>query len=947
MKKYDVGIFGLWYGHNYGSIITYYALSEVIRSMGYSFAMIKNPLGANIDVNTLRRSHSIKFAAEHYDITPLLRLSEMNKLNESIDRFVLGSDQMWNYGLSKPYKQSYFFDFVNDDKIKIAYATSFGKDKYTGPDDEKIVTRTNLERFSAISVRDYFSHDILSNDFGVKSDIVLDPVFLCPVEKYDELIAEAEGFSVNEKYYFAYILDPNETIGKNLEAVAKESGRKIIVVFNEGGDKEKLKAALNVKSDRIEFLTEPTVQEWLYLYKNAEFVLTDSFHGTCFSIIFRRPFIVLKNVGRGGNRFPHLLRSFGLLDRMIERSSDFYAKYMETGNSEINYDAAFQKCRAEREMSLKWFEAALAGKDVSGIVNTEKKVNTEDKTSKKAADKKKEKKKAVGKNVNALENRYDGTGNGKAPEIKQTDIKRCQILASLLRDYGVKNVVLSSGTRHMHLVNFFEANTCFNTYNVIDERSAAFFAIGIATRLQEPVAICCTSGTAAANYLSACEEAFYQHVPLIILTTDRYEYLLNQREDQMIPQKDMFGSVCLKSSTLPIADNSVTFDVTRRMICETILEATHSTPGPVHINVPIQTIVRQEDEIYDLDNVKYEKIERYFINPDKNLWEAPAKELMEGKKVLILYGQAHAPSKAEKKAIENFAANFNCVFLTDHLSNMKCSKSVYYYNMTKESNLTDEKLKELKPDIVITMNAASVGFITSIVRKSKAAHWDIAPNGVVADPYKRITKTFECTPVQFFKRMNTFAKEGKGDTSFYDAWKKNEIPEDEVVTKYIQRYAVYNTLKRIPSGSLLHISNSNTIRMTCSYTMNDDIEVYCNRGTNGIDGSASTFMGQAAVSDKLCFLMIGDLSFFYDMNSLWNKELNGRIRIILFNNSGADMLRRHKLKAITHVHDTTAEGWVKSLGFTYLSSSDKEEFDANIERFVSDEDTPMFFEVFC
>ncbi len=369
MEKYDVGIFGLWYGHNYGSIITYYALSEVIKSMGYKFAMIKNPLGENVDTRTLRRSHALRFADEHYNITPLLKLNQMNELNNMFDSFVLGSDQMWNYGLSKPYKQAYYFDFVDDDKLKIAYATSFGKEKYNGPEDEKRITEKNLKRFNAISVRDDFSKNILSQDFGVKSDTVLDPVFMCPVEKYEQLINEISDFSVENNYIFAYILDPSSTIGKELEKIAEHSGKKVYVIFNEGGDKKKLRTLLNVNSEMIEFIDEPTVQEWLYLYKNADYVLTDSFHGTCFSIIFRRQFIVLKNKNRGGGRFPHLLSIFALNSRMIETPNEFYSKFVElTGKQEINYDTAFEKSQKEKDMSFKWLENALNGKDVSRII---------------------------------------------------------------------------------------------------------------------------------------------------------------------------------------------------------------------------------------------------------------------------------------------------------------------------------------------------------------------------------------------------------------------------------------------------------------------------------------------------------------------------------------------------------------------------------------------------
>ena len=288
--KYDVAIYGLWYGNNYGSIITYYALTRVIEKMGLSFAMIRNPLGREIDIDALERSHPLRFARDHYEITDLLPLNRLSELNKHFEAFVLGSDQMWNYHLSRPYGQSYFFDFANNEKVKIAYATSFGQARYLGPDDEKKITRNNLARFDGISVRDDFSKRICNEDFNVAADTVLDPVFLCEKENYIKLIEEAGGFSVEGPYIFAYILDPNEVIGEQLKKIAEKSGKKIIVAFNQSGDKKELIRRLNIESDRVEYITDPTVNEWLWLFDNSDSVLTDSFHGACFSIIFNKKF---------------------------------------------------------------------------------------------------------------------------------------------------------------------------------------------------------------------------------------------------------------------------------------------------------------------------------------------------------------------------------------------------------------------------------------------------------------------------------------------------------------------------------------------------------------------------------------------------------------------------------------------------------------------------------
>ena len=244
--------------------------------------------------------------------------------------------------------------------MKIAYATSFGKDKYIGPEDEKIRTDRNLHRFDGISVRDDFSQRICKDEFGISAELLSDPVFLCPVEKYNELIAEASDFKVEGDYIFAYILDPNEKIGASIQKIAEETQKKVIVVFNESGDKESFKERLKISSELVSYELDPTVNEWLYLYKNSQYVLTDSFHGTCFSIIFQKPFVVMKNVGRGGARFPFLLGELGLLDRMIEKPEDFVSKFNEAGfNVNIDYTSVNEVILEKRKESIAWLKNHL------------------------------------------------------------------------------------------------------------------------------------------------------------------------------------------------------------------------------------------------------------------------------------------------------------------------------------------------------------------------------------------------------------------------------------------------------------------------------------------------------------------------------------------------------------------------------------------------------------
>ena len=916
-KKYDVGIYGLWYGNNYGSMVTYYALSKIMEKLGKSYAMLRNPLGRKIDLSTLRRSHPLRFGFAHYNVTDLLPLSRMKEHNNTFDAFLLGSDQMWNWYLSKPYGQSYFLDFVDDDKLKIAYATSFGQEKYLGPAQDKVITQVNLKRMDAISVRDDFSKRICQQDFDVEAELVMDPVFLCDRVKYEDLIKESD-FRIDEKFIFAYILDPNPQIGEVLLRVAKQTGLKIYVIFNEDDDMQKCKERLGVWDESICYQEQATLQEWLYMFQNCSYVLTDSFHGTCFSVIFEKPFVVMRNNGRGGQRFPYLLGTLGLMDYMVESPNQMLEKFNALGlEHQIDYVQVKKNLEPMVEQSMQWLKNALTLKKNRPVIKKPSKAG------------------------------LSSIGWTLPPSLKDVDLDNCRIVSSLLKEYGIQDVVLSSGTRHMHLVKFFEENSFFHTYNVLDERSAGFYAIGLATRLQRPVAVCCTSGTAASNYLTSVSEAYYQHVPVVFITADRYPFYLNQKEAQMVPQPDIYQNVCLKSVTLPILKDEMNRMVARRMVCDALITMTKGVKGPVHINVPLQNIVKASPEVYQIEQ-SYPKIRYIDYRNDEADWEDVISKL-KAARILILYGQCQPMPDSFIQKLDTFAEHFDCVIAKEHISNIQCRKSVSMCNMLKYRRLTHDKIMDLKPNIVITVNGGTVTIPRDMIKRYyiNIEHWDINESGNVEDIFRKLRCVFGCDFSYFLDKINSMAKNEANGDYYYRTWKKYEILDEAVPAEYSQNYAVYRVIKAIPPHSLLHLANSNTIRFASSYDLDPSVSVYCNRGTNGIDGSMSSFMGQCAVSSELSFLMIGDLSFFYDMNAIWNKPMKGNIRIIMFNNNGAGLLRHHRSRAITHNHNGIAQGWVESLGFRYLSSHSKEEFDKALGEFVkADSDKPIFFEVF-
>lgn len=915
-KKYDVGIYGVWGGCNYGSIMTYYALNKIITSSGRSVLMIDKPMIVTNDVET-GETHSRRFAREHYNISERYRLQDMKELNDYCDTFVLGSDQVWNYGISKNFGKSFYFDFVDKDKKKIAYASSFGHGIDFAPEEEKVKISKLMSMFDGISVREEDGVRLCRDEYGIRAERVVDPVFLLDVKEY-EALAEKSNHVETEPFILTYILDPTEEKRSAILRISEELGNIKIINLLDGLPWlfEKNKGLMNLPN----CIDSVQVEDWLYYFSKADYVITDSCHGASFALIFKKNFVAITNKRRGFSRFKTLSDLFQCENHIVTDPQQIInnpRRVMEP----LNYGYIENVMKSEKERCIEWLYNKLN-----------------------------QPKQALQKLLE--QNVIDAKLNEKKKEIAvSNDFKRCRMLVTLLRDYGIKHVVLSAGSRNLNLVRLFEGNSCFKTYSVIDERSAGFYALGISLKLREPVAICCTSGTAASNYLSAVTEAFYQHVPLIVITADRYPCLLGQNEDQTIPQVNMYEKVCKRSVTLP-----VNFDIlgdweARRLICDAILEMKHHGLGPVHINVPIASIERNVPDPVTLQlNEKFRKIERITLEDSKSVWDARVKRLSIMKRIMVLYGQNHPVSAREQQAIEAFAEKFHCVIITDHLSNFRCKNSVMSLSILR--NMDQETFnRDLAPDIVITVGGKRMLNDPSLpklrAQKHPLGHWRVAQDGQVADTYRRLSRIFECSAEYFFRYFAESNIACANTDEYFEAWKTAERRYMTPATKeYSQLYVVEQTVRKLPKHSLVHYGIGNTIMFANRFPIDPTVEVFCNMGTNGIDGSASTFMGHVAVSDNLCFLIISDLSFFYDMNSIWSKKLKGNIRIIMCNNNGTDLLRHHKSPSITHVHNAVAREWVVSLGFTYLEAKNKEEFDQNIGRFVSDEDKPMFFEVF-
>ena len=530
-------------------------------------------------------------------------------------------------------------------------------------------------------------------------------------------------------------------------------------------------------------------------------------------------------------------------------------------------------------------------------------------------------------------------------------MKNVQVLIALLKEYGVRNVVLSPGGRNVPFVHSVENDPFFSCYSVVDERSAGFFGIGLIHSLKEPVAICCTSATAVCNYMSAVNEAYYQKLPLIVLTADRLSYYLNQSEEQMIPQKHIFREVCKKEVSLPLIKDATDEWYCSRVVNEALSAVTENCPGPVHINFEVEDTAAPYD-VEQLPDVK--RIYKVYSGSDEG-WSIAGQEL-KNQKIMLIYGQHLKVEEKDKQLVERFCEKYNVVLCTDLLSNVHCKAQM---NTSVIANTcSHETMNELLPDIVITMGGNYVSGIRNWLKgnRGRFRHWEVSESGNIADQFKNLTKVFVCRESEFFLHfLEDTSETVENDHSYRKQWEERQKAIEMPDFPYSSEYAVKQLFEKLPSGVKLHIANSNSIRIAQMFPLADDIEVFCNRGCNGIDGSMSAFIGMASVQQKLCYLLIGDLSFFYDVNALWNRHIGKNVRIMLLNNSGASIFHVHPGENLLPTiddftaaqHHQKADGWAQACGFRYLSSTTQSEFDDNLKIFNdTSSDQPILFEVF-
>ena len=485
------------------------------------------------------------------------------------------------------------------------------------------------------------------------------------------------------------------------------------------------------------------------------------------------------------------------------------------------------------------------------------------------------------------------------------------ILTALLVAHGVRHAVVCPGSRNSAIVHNFNECPFIQCYPVTDERSAGFYAMGMAQALKQPVVVCVTSGTALLNLAPAIAEAFYQHIPLVAISADRPQQWIDQLDGQTLPQSDALGRFVKKAVSLPEPHDAEEKWYCNRLVNEALLAAMRG--GPVHINVPITEPLFE----YSVDELPAErKIAYAAADMSPATLSHVTRMFLSARRPMLISGQPMNPLLDEAVSI-----------------------------------VGDDE--EYVPDFVLYIGGSIVSKrLKRFLRKAKET-WVVNNTGEIADTFMNLTHVFQgdgeavADHIRFMMVMEPHPFIQKWDDLLACIRLQAESYEpaysELAAVKYFEHYV---------GDAEVHYANSSAIRLANSFAQHP---VWCNRGVNGIEGSLSTAAGFSCVTDKRVYCVIGDLSFFYDQNALWNQNLQGNFRILLLNNGCGGIFNMlpgleqspARDQYVAAAHHTSAEGICQQNDIVYISASDMPQLHAGIDTLLNIEsDRPVLLEVF-
>lgn len=537
------------------------------------------------------------------------------------------------------------------------------------------------------------------------------------------------------------------------------------------------------------------------------------------------------------------------------------------------------------------------------------------------------------------------------------------ILTSLLLEYGVSDAVVCPGSRNAPIVHNLSVCEAIRCRPVTDERSAAFYALGLAIATRRPTVVCVTSGSALLNVMPAVAEAAYQHVPLVVISADRPQQWIDQLDGQTIPQSDALGRFVRKAVQLPEPHNDEERWLCRRLVNEAMHLATCRQGAPVHINVPIS------EPLFEFDTEQLPQLSRF-----NNIKRAAIKDASmdmpdafhDATRPMIVIGQlAHGTISHE--TIRSLSEKY--VVMSEPLSNpsymtIHFDEAIRYIVSDNSSINDDEDDKTAYyPDYVIYVGDTLVSKpARRFLRNAKAPSCLITPDAAdIHDPLMTLTDIVECDTDSINALLASLCDAPDTDERcrFHDRWQSFLDAYAAHADAYAPEYSQMATVKYFEEqladldiDICVHYANSSAVRLACIYAQH---YVWCNRGVNGIEGSLSTAAGFSLATHDMTVCVIGDLSFFYDQNALWNSNLRGNLRIILLNNRGGGIFRQLPGLSdspaaddlVMASHENTAQGICTQNDIGYLSAKNMDEMQIGIVTLLTREsERPMLLEVF-
>lgn len=522
-------------------------------------------------------------------------------------------------------------------------------------------------------------------------------------------------------------------------------------------------------------------------------------------------------------------------------------------------------------------------------------------------------------------------------------------LVSLLKKAGIRDYILCPGSRNIPLVQSLASVEGFHCISVTDERSAGFYAIGQIQAKGRPVAVCCTSGSAVLNLAPAVCEAHYQQLPLLVITADRPKEWLGQMDGQTMPQEGAYGSLVKKCVALPENKDEVESWAGNRLINEALYALESKPYGAVQVNVPIS------EPFFDfsIKTLPDERLIRHYHEESITLPANVTETLEHSRRILLIIGQRSYQEEdasnlmrlCHEKGVAVFCEQLSNVFEPRHFDELLSIEQV------AESEC-------LHPELVIYCG----GHIVSkrlkhyLRNEPPKEQWRIADDHEMPDVFQHLTATIQCRSPYLFLQKALENLPGNQERNRYEErwneWERRlqeskpanlkQLPFSDIslLNELTKRL---NTLsfKQLPA---IQVANSSMVRNLQLFDLPKGIRVLCNRGVNGIEGCLSTAVGYALATKSLTFCLLGDLSFFYDMNALWHNYLPGNLRILLLNNGNGQIF--HQLphlnspflaKYISASHHFTTKGWANDVGMDYYQCNSHETAKKVWSRFFSEE----------